>query len=47
LFEKNISARKFSESEVTPFRSNNFEVVSDSAALKENIGYTRTYDIRE
>jgi SP family general alpha glucoside:H+ symporter-like MFS transporter len=35
LFEKNISARKFSKVEVTPFRSNNFEVIPDGAALPE------------
>ncbi|KAJ5819735.1 hypothetical protein N7474_005326 [Penicillium riverlandense] len=35
LFEKKISARKFAKFEVTPFRSNNFEVISDSAALTE------------
>ncbi|KAJ5132003.1 hypothetical protein N7448_006161 [Penicillium atrosanguineum] len=35
LFEKKIPARKFSNFEVTPFRSNNFEVVSEGAALKE------------
>ncbi|KAJ5624645.1 hypothetical protein N7510_000954 [Penicillium lagena] len=35
LFEKKISARKFSEFEVTPFRSNNFEVIPDSAVLTE------------
>ncbi|KAJ5212462.1 uncharacterized protein N7498_004108 [Penicillium cinerascens] len=37
LFEKKISARKFSEFEVTPFRSNNFEVVSETAALTEKL----------
>ncbi|KAJ5929889.1 hypothetical protein N7454_006839 [Penicillium verhagenii] len=35
LFEKQISARKFSQLEVTPFRSNNFEVISDSTVLAE------------
>ncbi|KAF3391741.1 Maltose permease MAL31 [Penicillium rolfsii] len=35
LFEKKISARKFSKLEVTPFRSDNFEVVPDSAFLAE------------
>lgn len=35
LFEKKIPARKFSNFEVSPFRSNNFEVVSEGAALKE------------
>jgi SP family general alpha glucoside:H+ symporter-like MFS transporter len=35
LFEKKISARKFSKFEVTPFRSNNFEVISDRAVLAE------------
>jgi SP family general alpha glucoside:H+ symporter-like MFS transporter len=35
LFEKKISARKFSQFEVTPFRSNNFEVVSEGSAIKE------------
>lgn len=35
LFEKKISARKFSRFEVTPFRSNNFEVVSEGSAIKE------------
>ncbi|KAJ6109967.1 hypothetical protein N7486_002202 [Penicillium sp. IBT 16267x] len=35
LFEKQISAREFSKFQVTPFRSNNFEVISDSAILAE------------
>jgi hypothetical protein len=36
LFERKVSARKFSKFAVTPFRSNNLEVVSESAALTEN-----------
>ncbi|KAJ6035845.1 hypothetical protein N7540_000124 [Penicillium herquei] len=36
LFEKKISARKFAKYQVTPFRSNNFEVVSDGAAEKSS-----------
>jgi SP family general alpha glucoside:H+ symporter-like MFS transporter len=36
LFSKDINARKFRKFEVTPFRSNNFEVVSESAALEKH-----------
>ncbi|KAJ5585656.1 hypothetical protein N7450_005443 [Penicillium hetheringtonii] len=35
LFEKKISARKFSKFEATPFRSDNFEVISDRDILAE------------
>ncbi|KAJ5288238.1 hypothetical protein N7478_003924 [Penicillium angulare] len=35
LFEKQIPARKFSKLNVTPFRSNNFEIISDSTVLTE------------
>ncbi|KAJ5797946.1 uncharacterized protein N7503_007242 [Penicillium pulvis] len=35
LFEKKISARQFAKFKVTPFRSNNFEVISDRAVLAE------------
>jgi SP family general alpha glucoside:H+ symporter-like MFS transporter len=35
LFEKRVSARKFTKFEVTPFRSANFEVVSDAPAVSE------------
>ena len=35
LFEKRVPARKFTKFEVTPFRSANFEVVSDATAFSE------------
>lgn len=35
LFDKKISARQFAKFQVTPFRSNNFEVISDRAVLAE------------
>jgi SP family general alpha glucoside:H+ symporter-like MFS transporter len=37
LFDKKIPARKFSEFEVTPFRSTNFEVVSETTAVTEKL----------
>lgn len=40
LFEKKISARQFSKFKVTPFRSNNFEVVSDSTVLAEKKSFS-------